>query len=181
LFAGAQAAVPLQAAEGRRRDAWSHHAASLVVTQRPDLDVAATLRLPPETRSAGEARRFIGQFCAATELPEDLCQTAALLVSELVTNAVVHGKTSATVEVHRPVDILRVSVRDDNPVLPAVGDAPPLDAESGRGLTIVAALAHRWGVEKVDSGKAIWFELEVPVSDDACRDPPRRSERHRPL
>ena len=137
------------------------------MTQPPDLDVAATLRLPPEKRSAGEARRFIGQFCGATELPEELCQTAALLVSELVTNAVIHGKTSATVEVHRPADILRVSVRDDNPVLPAVGDAPPLDAESGRGLTIVAALALRWGIEGVNGGKAIWFELEVPGADGA--------------
>lgn len=134
---------------------------------RPDLDVAATLRLPPQARSAGEARRFIGQFCAAAELAEELCQTAALLVSELVTNAVIHGKTSATVEVHRPADILRVSVRDDNPVLPAAGQAPPLDAESGRGLAIVAMLATRWGVETVDDGKAIWFELSVPEASRA--------------
>jgi anti-sigma regulatory factor (Ser/Thr protein kinase) len=135
------------------------------MSERPDLDAAATLRLPPLPRSAGEARRFIGQFCSAAELPDDLCQTAALLVSELVTNAVIHGRTSATVQVHRPADLLRVSVRDDNPVLPATGDAPTLSAESGRGLTIVSALADRWGVEAVDSGKAIWFELEVGNGD----------------
>ena len=135
------------------------------MSDRPDLDAAATVRLPPLPRSAGEARRFIGQFCSAAEMPEELCQAAALIVSELVTNAVIHGRTSATVQVHRPADLLRVSVRDDNPILPAAGAAPNLSAESGRGLTIVAALADRWGVETVDGGKAIWFELEVGNGD----------------
>ena len=131
------------------------------MTDSPDLDVAATLRLPPHARSAGEARRFIGQFCQAAELPEELCQTAALLVSELVTNAVLHGRTAATVEVHRPADVLRVSVRDDSAQLPAAGTSPSPESESGRGLAIVAMLANRWGVETVAGGKAVWFELSV--------------------
>src|SRR3954466_10925822 len=116
------------------------------MTERPELDVDAELRLPPSPQAAGQARKFISDFCAAAELPAKLCDDAALLVSELVTNAVVHGRTTATVEVHRPADTLRVTVRDDNPVLPAAGDAPSLDAESGRGLAIVAMLASRWGI-----------------------------------
>src|SRR4051794_15361633 len=126
-----------------------------------ELKATASLRLPPDPQSAREARRFIAEFCTAAQLPEDFCFTAALMVSELVTNAVIHGRTSATIEVHRPPGTLRVSVRDDNPVLPAIGDHPKLTAESGRGMQIVSVLADAWGVEKLGSGKAIWFELRV--------------------
>jgi phosphoserine phosphatase RsbU/P len=126
-----------------------------------ELDVVASLRLEPLPVAARNARRFLEQFCRAADLPEDVCQTAALLVSELGTNAVIHGGTSATVEVHRPADILRVAVRDDNPDLPEVGLSPPLSQEGGRGLLIVSMLATRWGIEVVGSGKAVWFELTV--------------------
>ena len=131
------------------------------MSEPPELDVEAALRLPPSPRAAARARKFISDFCAAAELPPKLCQDAALLVSELVTNAVIHGRTTATVEVHRPADTLRVTVRDDNPQLPAIGDRPDLDAESGRGLLIVSKTASRWGIEAGDGGKAIWFELAV--------------------
>ena len=126
-----------------------------------ELDVAAELRLPPRPEATRRARRFLMDFCAACDFPEDLCHTAALLVSELVTNAVLHGRTSATVQVHRPADTLRVSVRDENPALPHVGEHPSPDAEGGRGLAIVSMLAPRWGVEEVDGGKSVWFELAV--------------------
>lgn len=128
------------------------------------LDVDAVLHLPAEPKSAPRARRFITEFCRVAELPAEVCENAALLTSELVTNAVLHGRTSATIEVHRPADTLRVSVRDDNPVLPPLGDDPPLSAESGRGLRIVSMLADRWGVEQLEGGKAIWFEVQVATS-----------------
>ena len=127
----------------------------------PELDVAAALRLPPRPDAARRARKFITDFCRAAGLPASVCQTAALLVSELVTNAVIHGRTTATVEVHRPADTLRVTVRDDNPALPGVGDSPDFDAENGRGLLIVSKLATHWGIEAGDGGKAVWFELTV--------------------
>src|SRR4051795_7370046 len=125
------------------------------------LDAAAALHLPPEPASAARARRFIVDLCKATQMPAELCDTASLLVSELVTNAIIHGKTSATIEVHRPPETLRVAVRDDNPVLPPVGASPTLNAESGRGLMIVSVLADAWGVEHGEGGKAVWFELQV--------------------
>jgi|SRR3954469_21313382 anti-sigma regulatory factor (Ser/Thr protein kinase) len=125
------------------------------------LDAAASLYLPPEPESAARARRFISELCRATRLSAEICDTASLLVSELVTNAIIHGKTSATIEVHRPPETLRVAVRDDNPVLPPVGASPTLNAESGRGLMIVSVLADAWGVEHGEGGKAIWFELRV--------------------
>ena len=132
------------------------------MSDRPELDVEAVLRLPPSPRAAAQARKFMGDFCRAAQLPASLCEDAALLVSELVTNAVIHGRTTATVEVHRPADTLRVTVRDDNPQLPAIGDSPMLSAESGRGLLIVSKTATRWGIEAGQGGKAIWFELVVP-------------------
>ena len=116
------------------------------MSDRPELDVEAELRLPPSPTAAAQARKFISDFCSAAELPDETCNDAALLVSELVTNAVIHGRTTATVEVHRPADTLRVTVRDDNPELPAVGDSPDLNAESGRGLLIVSKTATRWGI-----------------------------------
>lgn len=125
------------------------------------LDVAASLRLPAQPQSAASARRFITDFCAAAQLPTEICQTAALLVTELVTNAIVHGRTSATMEIHRPSDRLRVAVRDDNPGLPEIGDHFDVDAVSGRGLTIVSLLAADWGIEVLGDGKAVWFELRI--------------------
>src|SRR3954453_9966963 len=116
------------------------------------LDATAALHLPPEPASTAPVRRFIVDLCKATQMPAELCDTAALLGSELVANAVIHGKTSATIEGHRPPDSLRGSARDDNPGLPAVGTNPTLPAESGRGMQIVSVLAAAWGVERLGEG-----------------------------
>ena len=129
------------------------------------LDVRASLGIPPDPTSARRARRFISDFCNAAELGEDVCQLAALLVSELVTNAVRYGGSRAVLEARLPGGCLRVSVADDNPDLPVVGTEPGLTAESGRGVLLVSTLASRWGVEQLTGGKAVWFELEL--DDDA--------------
>jgi anti-sigma regulatory factor (Ser/Thr protein kinase) len=131
------------------------------MSDEDSLDVVASLRLNRDPRSAGRARQFIADFCSAANLPADICETAALLTSELVTNAVLHGQTSAAIEVHRPGDALRIAVRDDNPHLRVSrGDHDP-PAESGRGLKIVAMLADGWGVEATQDGKAVWFQLRL--------------------
>ena len=127
-----------------------------------NLDVHASLGIAPDAGSARLARRFISDFCNAAELGEDVCEVAALLTSELVTNAVRYGGSRAVLEAHTPEGRLRVTVADDNPDLPMVGDAPDLTAESGRGILLVSTLAARWGVERLAAGgKAVWFELDV--------------------
>ena len=126
-----------------------------------DLEVSASLRLARLPESARLARRFISEFCKASELNEEHCHTASLLTSELVTNAVRYGGSRATLEARRPGGVLRISVEDDNPELPEEGLAPPFKAESGRGIMLVDALSSRWGVEKRAGGKAVWFELDV--------------------
>ncbi len=129
-----------------------------------DLEVSGALTLPPLPVAPREARRFVVQFCSAADMPDDVCQTAALLTSELVTNAVLHGRSRATLYVRKPPPYLRVTVEDHNPELPEIGDEPALSATSGRGLHIVAELASRWGIEPSESGKRIWFELDLPTA-----------------
>lgn len=127
-----------------------------------DVEVSGALTLPAHPVAAREARRFVTQFCSAAEMPEDICQTAALLTSELVTNAVLHGRSRTTLYVRKPPPYLRVTVEDHNPELPEIGEHPALSATSGRGLHIVAELSSRWGIEPSGQGKRIWFELDLP-------------------
>lgn len=92
-------------------------------------------------------------FCESARFDADTCQTAALLTSELVTNALLYGKGRATLHLQAPPPCLRVAVEDHNPQLPAVGECPALSATSGRGLHIVSVLASHWGIEQTDNGK----------------------------
>ncbi len=82
------------------------------------------------------------------------------MISELVTNAVIHGRSAVTVEVVVRHARLRVEVSDDGEGLPRV---QPLDdaVPSGRGLRIVGVLASDWGVATNTRGKTVWFELTV--------------------
>ncbi|ANB08355.1 hypothetical protein SAM40697_4397 [Streptomyces ambofaciens] len=90
---------------------------------------------------------------------------AALLVSELVTNALRHATGPIGVRLeHRPagsVGVLLVEVSDPLPDLPRKRVAHPGD-EDGRGLQLVASSARRWGTRPGEVGKTVWFELAVP-------------------
>jgi anti-sigma regulatory factor (Ser/Thr protein kinase) len=91
----------------------------------------------------------------------DLTDTAELLTSELVTNALVHTGEEAwffAAFSDHPVRRLRVEVRDDAPHHP-LPRTPDDYAVSGRGLLLVRSLAQAWGVRPHGPGKAIWFEL----------------------
>lgn len=135
---------------------------------RDPVEIRATLTLDAVPQSAATARRFITEICNAGEFGEDTCATAALLTSELVTNAIRYGGSRALLEAAAPGGVLRVSVRDDNPALPVVGKHPSLTAESGRGLQLVSALADDWGVEALPGGgKAVWFELRLAQPADS--------------
>jgi anti-sigma regulatory factor (Ser/Thr protein kinase) len=79
-----------------------------------------------------------------------------LLVSEVVTNAVLHARSALSLCVVRQGDRIRVEVEDTSPVAPVV--RPHDDtAMTGRGLALVAALAAEWGVQPTDRGKSVWF------------------------
>jgi anti-sigma regulatory factor (Ser/Thr protein kinase) len=85
---------------------------------------------------------------------------AVLLLSELVTNAVLHAGTDIEVTVQLDKDVLRVEVRDGDARLPTVRHYSLLSG-TGRGLALVAQTARSWDVEPLPTGKRVWFELEA--------------------
>ncbi|WP_369197153.1 ATP-binding protein [Streptomyces djakartensis] len=94
---------------------------------------------------------------------DNLADLAALLVSELVTNALRHATGPIGVRLVRPPGpggVLRVEVSDPLPDPPRARAARPED-ESGRGLQLVASSSRRWGTRPGGLGKTVWFELPV--------------------
>ena len=85
-----------------------------------------------------------------------------LAANELITNALMHARTNCYVEVGRSESTFRVAVTDF-----AFGELQPAKPASigGRGLRIVAFIASRWGSERTDSGKRVWFEMDLGGSD----------------
>ncbi|MEU7058491.1 ATP-binding protein [Streptomyces sp. NPDC046197] len=95
---------------------------------------------------------------------DGVADTAALLVSELVTNSLRHAEGPIGVRLVRPAglpDVLVVEVSDSLPDPPRERPARP-DDESGRGLQLVASSSRRWGSRPGAAGKTVWFELAVP-------------------
>ncbi|MFE2153292.1 ATP-binding protein [Streptomyces lavendulae] len=117
-----------------------------------------------DLKAVGEVRR------ALRELVRHRCRTetsdvAELLVTELVTNALVHTEQGAEVAVTLVAARLRVEVRDFNARRPAPYVTSADDGTHGRGLVLVQALADAWGVDPLapGRGKVVWFELEAPA------------------
>ena len=126
----------------------------------------ATLSLPlaPDSSSPAIARSRTTAFVAPWA-SDHLATRLSLLVSEIVTNAVVHGGSS----IHLDVDVLtassvRVEVFDGSLDLPEMQTLPP-ESESGRGLQLVEALANEWGARERVDGKVVWFELHDDASE----------------
>jgi anti-sigma regulatory factor (Ser/Thr protein kinase) len=118
---------------------------------------------PADPGAVRAARTAVRDRLAAWNL-DGLADVAALLVSELVTNALRHATGPIGVRLVRPgvVDgVLLVEVSDPLPDPPRERVAA-LEDESGRGLQLVAHAAHRWGTRPGVTGKTVWFELSVP-------------------
>ncbi|WP_217139755.1 ATP-binding protein [Streptomyces sp. AC627_RSS907] len=127
------------------------------------------LEIRPDPSEVGRARRWARSRLVGSGIQADepLAETLVLLVSELVTNAVVHTGCSAVVRLVLPGVVteqaeeatVRLEVDDASdraPVPRCVGD----DATGGRGLALVDGLADRWGWSREGSGKRIWCELD---------------------
>jgi anti-sigma regulatory factor (Ser/Thr protein kinase) len=109
---------------------------------------------PAEARS--RVRAAIRDWGASVD-----SETAELLTSELVTNAFRHETGSViTLAMRLSASGLRIEVHDTSPVLPVVTDAAA-DAETGRGLVLVAALSADWGSYRTPAGKVVYFVLAI--------------------
>lgn len=115
--------------------------------------------LPPEPTSPREARERAARELEGWGDPEAR-HAVVLLISELVTNAVVHARSTVTIDLAVIDDgPVHVNVHDESPVRPTprhhVADRP-----GGRGMYLLESLAARWGVEESRTGKSIWFEVD---------------------
>lgn len=118
----------------------------------------AELTLPMDLRAARRARAFVESAGCAVHR-SGLLDEARLLVSELVTNAVVHGSPPVTMRVDcEGGRSMVVAVSDGSPRPPVRREADG-SAVSGRGIALVDLLSDRWGVEVTETGKTTWFSL----------------------
>lgn len=120
------------------------------------VDLPQDLTAPGAARSI--ARAALGRWAMAL-----LVEPVALVVSELVTNAVRYGRPPVWMRLHRTEHGVCISVHDEAPgATPVGGEQVPSDAESGRGLAIVRALAADSGSSSVDGdGKLVWAQVEA--------------------
>ncbi len=123
-------------------------------------DTSGTVILPPQAASAAAARRHVARTIGAGPLA-DLVETASLLVSEVVTNAVLHAGTEIELTCGVEHGSLCVQVRDRSTVTPSPRHYDA-GATTGRGLGLVELLAEEWGVEADEEGKTVWFLLAGP-------------------
>jgi two-component sensor histidine kinase len=115
--------------------------------------------LEPSGFAPAQARRVVREVVAPL-VPADMAHTAELLVSELVTNAITHGRGMVRLSIDCADHSLSVAVSDDEPAPPLVQQEQALSI-GGRGLRMVETLAGAWGVRREDEtpGKAVWFRL----------------------
>lgn len=118
--------------------------------------------LLPVTSTAPSAAREFAKRSGCMEHGLAMLDDALLLISELVTNSILHGGPPIVLAIDCDGDGLHVRVRDGSPVFPKEREAH-MDDENGRGLTLVELLTSTWGVEPVadehGAGKQVWFEL----------------------
>jgi anti-sigma regulatory factor (Ser/Thr protein kinase) len=120
------------------------------------------MELPGDPSAARQARQFVSRVLRDWSIDEDTVDNAELCVSELVTNAVIHSGTTSSVTVQADREYVLVIVQDRGG-RGAVRRPEELDPESvsGRGLTLVGALASAWSAEHSTDGTTVWFELAL--------------------
>lgn len=123
----------------------------------PGRGVEVSRRFPAAPRSPRDARYFVLEALHQWRM-ERLGEDAAVIVTEMATNAVVHAHSEFEVHVRLTGDVVRVSVSDLSPE-PPVDRAASRLATSGRGVRLVAELTRRWGIERRPPGKSVWAEL----------------------
>ena len=128
--------------------------------------MADTIELELGRDVPGRAREWMRDVCATSGL-DALADDAVLMVSELVTNVVLHAHTDCRIMAEFGDHVMRIEVADkDETVVRPLSKAD--GSERGRGLHIVAALATAWGVRYQPAGKTVWFTLAATAGVLSC-------------
>lgn len=121
--------------------------------------VLIAVALVASVEAAAQARGVVRDLLRQGHRP-DLADTACLLTSELVTNALVHSGAPVELVVDLDEARLAIEVIDASSESPVPREAAPLDT-GGRGLAMVAHLADAWGITRVVPGKSVWFSISA--------------------
>jgi anti-sigma regulatory factor (Ser/Thr protein kinase) len=103
------------------------------------------------------ARRHAVEVCRES-LDDEQCESLALAVSELVTNAIRYGRDPITLTVEPAAGTVRVEVSDGDPT-PLFVEIPEELATGSRGLLLVAGVCRNWGWHPTSGGKSVWCEI----------------------
>jgi len=122
-------------------------------------DSTRVLRLSSTARSTTDARRFVLSALSEWDL-ESLHDTAALLTSEVVTNAVLHARTDIELTVRRLEDGISIEVTDGSTRAP-VRRTHLEEATTGRGIDLLEQLADDWQVDLRPDGKTVRFTISM--------------------
>jgi anti-sigma regulatory factor (Ser/Thr protein kinase) len=122
------------------------------------VDVAG--EFPAERDMPGRARRLVVAALERGGHDAILIGDAALVLSELASNAVLHAGSAFSVAVRAQDATLRIAVEDSAPLLSGAHNGG-LIPRPAHGLSLVAALSSRWGVEGTPGGKVVWAELDM--------------------
>lgn len=120
---------------------------------------APRIILQPHTESPRRARELVGE-ALDEQVDREIREDAAVVVSELVTNAVIHAGTTVAVRIHLLDEGgVRIEVADSRSWPPVPRRLAP-ESVGGRGLVLVEALAGKWGVDPTPEGKVVWAEID---------------------
>jgi anti-sigma regulatory factor (Ser/Thr protein kinase) len=115
--------------------------------------------IPQDPTKIGVLRHAADRHLAAAGVRADR-EAVILMISELLTNALRHGRPPATISVNARPQRVHVTVCDASAEEPEVLPLDPTRV-GGNGMRIVETLATRWGYDRQRSGKAVWFEVEA--------------------
>ncbi|HZU80799.1 MAG TPA: ATP-binding SpoIIE family protein phosphatase, partial [Acidimicrobiales bacterium] len=161
----------------------------VLLPEGPDDDVAMLLaRVPldepaqrsvrwpvePQRTAVQDAREACARTLAEWGIVGELASDVVLVVSELVTNAVMHGRAPISLHMRATSHQLVLQAEDAESYLPRKL-RPTLDDEHGRGLQVVALLAERWGARPTPTGKCVWCVFPLARGRASAPSPPRRA------
>lgn len=123
----------------------------------------AELTLAPDTRASAAARTWLRERLGDWDL-SDAAADLQVVISELVTNAVLHARSAVDLTISVGEGVIELSVADSDPRLPQPRVASEVWDEGGRGLMLVSELSDEWGVAHHTHGKQIWIRVPAPNS-----------------